>query len=519
MRRRVPLCLGAALLAVALLAPAGRAGTEAQELCVVVVPGLSLADLEPLEDDAAVGVLVPGAGPRVSEVSALAALERGQVRNSLRGGLPEGPALIRVETASELPACRPAIVLGLPEGGDQPNTRRYPIAVIGDGYSGLLTSRSTHLPGLVSIVDIAPTALRGERALVSVDEPGAVAAIRALDRRIADNADVRPLAALLAGVLILCLALIAPRPALLGFGTALAANLVLGATGTSTPWVVLLTVGLAVGAGAPLLGLAVRSETAVAVSLAAVIGGYLVALAVDSTTVALAPLGPEQNSRFFGLSNLLSAFLLVPALASPALLLRRRGWAPALAVAALSLVTVAGGRFGADGGTAVVLVLAYAVLAVELAEARRRLVLLVAALGAAGVAALIAFDAAFGASSHLTDALGGGPSGFAADLRDRLVLAYERATEHWYTSALVVAGAVILALLAARLVLLGVPRAVRALPVAMAVATFASLVVNDSPLHVVSVGLVGYVTLQQSTLKELAPIAGAAGRSYRSVET
>ena len=42
-----------------------------------VVPGLELADLEALQQRAAVGLLVPGAGPRVSEAAALAGLERG----------------------------------------------------------------------------------------------------------------------------------------------------------------------------------------------------------------------------------------------------------------------------------------------------------------------------------------------------------------------------------------------------------------------------------------------------------
>ena len=54
----------------------------------VVVPGLELSDLAPLHGRAAIGLLVPGAGPRVSEASARAALTRGEVRNSLRGGFP-----------------------------------------------------------------------------------------------------------------------------------------------------------------------------------------------------------------------------------------------------------------------------------------------------------------------------------------------------------------------------------------------------------------------------------------------
>jgi hypothetical protein len=503
-RARAALLAGV-LLAV-LAAPASAAG---QAYRVIVVPGLELADLEALQASGAVGLLVPGAGPRVSEASALAALERGKVRNSLRGGLPDGPPLIDVETASGLPTSGPAIVLGLPAGGDQPNDRRYPIAVLGHGFAGLLTSPSTHLLGIVSIADVAPTALGEADGLSSRPEAGAVHELTGLDGRIDDNRRARPVAALLAGVLILALAAVAPRAALLGFAALLAANLVLGAAGVSTPWIVLPVVALAVGAGAPLLAAVARSPLAVGCVFAAIVVGYLVALGVDGTAVALSPIGPSQNSRFYGLSNLLSAVLLVPALAGAALLRAERGWTPALLVVAAALVAIAGSRFGADGGTAVVLVAAYAFLGVELAGARRRAVAAAAAVIAAAVAALVALDAATGASSHLTDAVGGGPGGFAADLRDRVVLSWERATEHWYLTVLVATGAVVLALLAARLVLLGVPRAQRALPLALALATGVSLVVNDSPLDVVAIGLVGYVAAQAYALGKAAPAYSA----------
>jgi hypothetical protein len=483
-----------ALAAGVLALPHGaRAGEQA--LPVVVVPGLELSDLTGLQSGAAIGLLVPGAGPRISEASALAALERGKVRNSLRGGLPTGPVRIDVDTARAIPA-GPAIVLGLPQGDDQPNDRRYPIAVIAPGYSGLLTSSQTRIPGLVSAVDVASTALGTERALESVPDRDPQETLSALDARIDENGDVRALASLLVGLLILVLAFVYPRAALLAFPAALAANLLLGVTGISAPWLVLLVLAVAVAFGAPALATLAQSPLAVALVLAAVMVGFLVALGLDGDAVSLSPLGPTQNSRFYGLSNLLAAMLLVPALAGSGLLRMTVGWVPALLLGAVSLVTIAGSRFGADGGTGIVLCVAFAVLAVELSEARRRAVLGAIALAAAAGTAVIAIDAASSTSSHLTDAVGGGPGSFAGDLRDRIVLSWERATDDWYLAALVVAGALLLLLLVARLLRSDVPRALRAIPLSLVVAVGVSLLVNDSPLDVVAVGLVAYLATQ-----------------------
>jgi hypothetical protein len=259
---------------------------------------------------------------------------------------------------------------------------------------------------------------------------------------------------------------------------------------------VLLVVGVAVGLGAPALARLTESPLVVGLILSAIVVGYLVALLVDGPAVSLSPFGPTQNSRFYGLSNLLSAMLLVPALAGAGLLRITAGWAPALLLGAISLVAIAGSRFGADGGTAIVLCVAYAVLAVEVAEARRRAVVAAVAVAAAAGAAVIAIDAATGSSSHLTDSIGGGAGSFAADLRDRIVLSWERATERWYLVALVVAGAILLVLLVARLFESGLPRYLRAIPLALAVAVAVSLLVNDSPLDVVAVGLVAYLAAQ-----------------------
>ncbi len=500
MRARGPSLLPAAIaLAVALLAPATAAA--GQRLPVVVVPGLELGDLAPSVDDAAIGLLVPGAGPRVSAASALASLERGAVRNSLRGGFPEGPVLIDVDTESAVPS-GPAIVLGLPEGGDQANSRRYPVAVIAPGFDGLLTSERTRIPGLVAIADLAPTALAAPSGLGSRPDGDAVAALLDLDARIDMNADARPLAALLTALLILGLSIALPRAALLGFATALAANLVLGVAGASEVWLVLLVLGVAVGLGAPALAAIAESPLAVGIVLAAVVVAYLVALGAEGESVALSPLGPTQNSRFYGLSNLLSAMLLVPMLGGVALLRITVGWLPALALAAVALVAVAGSRFGADGGTGIVLCVAIAVLAVELANERRRAAVVAVAVLLAAAIGIIAVDSLSGASSHLTDAVGDGPGSLAGDLHDRIVLAWKRATQHWYTVVLVALGLVALALLVVRLLATDLPRALRALPVALAVGVGVSLLVNDSPLDVVAAGLVGVIATQAYVVRD-----------------
>ncbi|MDQ3895444.1 MAG: hypothetical protein M3292_12435, partial [Actinomycetota bacterium] len=155
----------AALAAVLLAAPAGHA--DSIRFPVVIVPGLELADLERLRGRGAVALLVPGAGPTVSERTARAALVRGKVENSLLGGIPSGSPLIPVATGSAKRVRPPVIVLALPRGGEQANDRRYPIAVLGGEYRGILTSKETRIPGLVSIADVAPTAIGREDALGS----------------------------------------------------------------------------------------------------------------------------------------------------------------------------------------------------------------------------------------------------------------------------------------------------------------------------------------------------------------
>jgi hypothetical protein len=484
--RRLLLCALAALIA---SVPAGAA--ERQRLDVLVFDDLMLVDLEGVpEVPAALGLVVPDAGPETSYDRALASLLRGERRNSLRGDPPSGPPLIRL--GDRRSAGR--ISLALPGRGTRPNDRRYPILVVAPGFDGLLTSKSTRIPGLVSIADVAHAAL-GEDVLSSTPEDDPVEALRELDERIRDNGTSRLPASFLAAAVIVALAFWFPRAAVAAYAAGAGINLLLGAAGVSHVPTVLLALGLGTAVAAILLARALRTPLALGLLLAGVIAAYLVGMAIDPAWVALSPLGPTQNARFYGISNLLETMLLVPALAGAALLTRRLGLAAFVAVALLSLVTVASSRLGADGGGALVLAAGFAVLGVALAGGGRRA--WIAGLATGGVAvAVIAVDAVVGPSTHVGESVRGGPGELASDLAGRVSLSWERATSSPWAALAVAASIAGLALLAARLPRLEVARDDRALLVAFLAAIAVSLVVNDSPGDVAAGGLVGYLALE-----------------------
>jgi hypothetical protein len=472
-----------AAAAVALcLAPAAHAAFAA--------PGLELEDV-PEDAHAGLALLVPDAGPRTSEERARASVERGRVRNSLHGELPEGPLLLEL---APLPEARQqpfgALVVGLPEGGDQPNDRRYAVVDHGPGRAGLLVSETTRIPGLLSAVDLAPGTYRFE------PRPDAHAYLRDLDGRIRDNGRARVPAGALVLAAVLVLAVVFPRAAVLVFATAALGNLLLGLAGVSAPWATIPLLALAALAAVP-LALAVRSAFTVGAVLAATLAAYLAAMAADATWVALSPLGPTQNARFYGLSNLLATMLLVPAVAGAALLWRRWGWPALVAVGALAVVTVGSSRLGADGGGAVVLAAGLAVLGAALAGGRGR-AWLAAAAGAAAAVAFVAVDALLGPSTHVGRSVRGGPAEVLGDMGDRLVLSWERATAG-PGPAIAVAAALAL------VVVLLVRGERRPLPLALAAALGVSLLVNDSPLEVAVGGAAALLALARYDETPRAP--------------
>ncbi len=423
------------LLALVVTAPAAAG--------VRVVPPFDPADYA---DRAAVGLLVPGAGPTVTRESALAALLRGRLEHDLLGGIPPGEALIELETTAG-----PEILVSLPPPGRSENDTRYPIALL--GQRGLLTSDSTRIDGLVSITDVATGRLR----TVPSDDP--VEALETLDHRIDRNDRLRlPLTIALAALLI-GLAFVRPQLAVRALLVALAANLWLDPV---------IAIAAGVAAIALPLGLACT----------AILAAYLVSMGLDAETVALSPFGPSQSGRFYGVNNLLETMLLVPSLVGAALLGRA-----GVAVAALAFVTIGGARFGADGGGIVVLAAGYLVLVLRLRD-RRPTPQLAAAVATGAVALallLLAVDASTGGSSHVTDAVGDGPFALAGDIADRIELSVRR------TAASFGAVVVVLASLAT-LILVALRRPRDAVLDAFLVALAVSLVVNDTPGDVLGMG-------------------------------
>jgi hypothetical protein len=431
------------LLSVLLAASPAQAGVR-------VVPEL---DLAAYADRAAIGLMVPGAGPQVSREGALSALLRGKLEHDLLGGVARGKPLIRLGEPGG-----PEILVVLPPSGRSENDRRYPIAVL--GLHGVLTSSSTRIDGLVSITDVATGRLRA----VSSDEP--VAELERLDERIDRNDRIRLPLTVLMVALLLAFALVRPRLAVRALLVVLAANLWLD------PWLAVLA-----AAGALILP--------VGLACGAVLAAYLVSLGLDAETVALSPFGPSQSGRFYGVNNLLETMLLVPALVGAAALGRR-----GVLVAALAVVAIGGNRFGADGGGLVVLAVAYLVLVLRLRGVRPtpRVAAAICAGAVALALGVLALDELTGGESHVTRAVGDGPVALVGDLADRVELSVRRTAASPGAALVVVGGLALLGWIAVR-----GPR--RPLPDALLAALAVSLLVNDTPADVLAVGAAAALVL------------------------
>jgi hypothetical protein len=499
---RVLALLYAAALIAAGTASAGTssdfAGHHRQAFKVVVVPGLTIGDLPQLATEGAVGLLVPNAGPRTGQAAAFAGMVRGILYNT-RLAFPHDKVLIRVVRSTDIPAKGPAIVIGLPPSNNLPNNRRYPIAVIGHGYHGQLVSSLTRLPGLISMADVARTALQTPHALTWRKDGGAAASSYELESQIeVARTTTMPTSVLVLSLLVF-IALLIPVGAPAAIAAALLANLVLGwyPVGDTASRVVL--VGACTVAGA-LLG--PKRRTPLGLTLVGVLALYAGTMIVQPWSLALAPIGPELTSRFFGISNLLETLLLVPALLGAKLLTERFGWLAFAPIAALSLATIAENRLGSDGGGAIVVGVAFAILAVRMAGARRRYA--IPALGAAAVVVLglANLDAASSTPDHLRGALDGGYRGLLHVAANRVPLAYDRMIEQWWllVPAFFVVTVGIGAAWFAR------TRAERATVLAMLAALVASLLVNDSPGPVMIGGLTAIFGVEAGMLHRMLTV-------------
>jgi hypothetical protein len=474
----------AGVAALGVLAGAGQA--RAAPVSVLVVPPQAVWAQG---DRGALGLLVPGAGATVTREQALQSLTTGRSVSGLVGRQHREP-LIAIAT-------RPGpltIYVALPPAGRHHNVTRYPVAIVGGGFHGILESPSTRLPGLVSIADVAPTAVdlgQGRKTVIDF-RPGNAASLRELDLRLTRAHDSRSAATAGLAVLLVCLTAAAfatrsrrlARTALLAAPGAISVALLLSAAEIRSP----LAVGVAVAAGGGAAAfLAASREAFFAPAVALFLAGFLVVLAAFPETSALAAIGPHPDGgvRFFGVTNQVETLLLAPVLAAAA---TSRRWLGAIGL--LALVALGWSRAGADGGGVLVLLAGLGALVVQ-DRLRRISVVRVVLAGAAvlGLALLlVAADALLGGSSHVTTAVGGGPSGLADDLGRRLDVTWAGATASWHAALLCLLGLAALVTIAVR-----TPhhRATTAFLVALAV----SLVVNDSPTDELAWGALGATAL------------------------
>ncbi len=438
---------------------------------------------------AAFGLYVPGAGGTISRDGAIASLRRGKVENAVLGGKPTGKIL--VDLVSRLPAGFEGrlIVVALPPPGEHPNTKRYPVAIVGVPRAGILTSSSTRIRGLVSITDIAPTAVAlaaGHNGPIRAKpDQDALIDLEELDARMTRVHGDRGWTTVVVVFTMLALALLAPRAAVLGGAAATSASLLLAWAGATRFWLVLpamaaLTAALALVAGA--------RRRLVPLAVAAFFTAFTAVLAVDPELNSLGVLGarPDGGGRFYGIGNQVETLLLPPVLA--AVFVGGRRWFVPLA--GLALVTIGWSKAGADGGGVLVFGTALAVLALRvrgLALTPRRLALAGAAVVVVALV-LVGLDAALGGSSHVTDAVGTGPGSLFGDIGHRLHLSWKSATDHWYRIL------IFLGCLAA-LVLMGTMRPRRATVDALLAGLAVSLLVNDTPVDVIGLGALGCLVL------------------------
>jgi cytochrome c551/c552 len=455
------------------------AGAEARPTIYVMPPNGTFVTGEM----GAAGLYVPGAGGTVSRAVAIAALRRGAVPSDL--GRPHGKILVDLAFGVPVQPLQPAVYVSLPPPGEHSNTKRYDVLIVGAGYRGILTSDSTRIRGLVSIADLAPTAValqEGRSAPIRAEpDRDAPEDLRRLDTRLARVHHDRGWAFATVVLTIIALTLFAPRAAAVGGAAAFTASLLLswaGATrfGLVIPALAAMTIALAVAGS--------FRRSIVPGVVAAFLGALTIVLAVDPELNSLAVLGarPDGGGRFYGIGNQVETLLLPPVLVAAAI----GGLRWLVPLAGLALVAIGWSKTGADGGGVLVFATALGVLALRLrglAITPRRLALVAVAVLVVALA-FVGLDAALGGSSHVTRAVGSGPDSLVGGLGHRLHLSWAAVTDRWFH------GVIFLSCLAA-LVLMGTIRPRRATVDALLAGVAVSLLVNDTPVDVIGLGALG----------------------------
>jgi hypothetical protein len=480
--RLLPLLAVLAAVTGALVAPGSAAARNYPldaPFNVIVLNQISDATFADLADRGAVGVFRPGYGPTTNRRRALAELVRGAETNARLGGVPKGKPLIAAGKASVFPDCHMCIVLQLPpRGAPSANDRLYRIAVLGRGFRGLLTSPTTRIPGLVSIVDIAPTALGYVRGGLSWSATRSAAAdATRLDAQIHGEDRLKYAGVFIAAGILILFALLGWRAARTAIPAALLANLLLGVFHVTNEVAICAVLVVATALGALWLARGCRDDLALLGLIVVVLLSYALVYAKQPAWAAVTPLGPDQNLRFWGIGDQIGTLLFAPLLMGAVIARQRLGWLAFLAFSLFGIFLMTDNRLGANGGGAIGLGLALAVLGARLS--RRGLLALVALLtaSAAIVLAIVKHGLASPGPNHLRSAFGNGIMGFIDVAAHRVPLVYAPALHDWPLTLPLAVLFIASGVLAYRVTR---SRSARDLLFAMTVGLVASLLVNDA---------------------------------------
>ena len=458
---------------------------------VVILDHMAGWQLRQFARRGAVGLLVPGAGPTTNRRQALAQLVRGRQMNAHLGGVPDGPPLLSANLATGTPSHTRTIVITLPpktlNGATVANNKRYWVAVLGGGFHGLLVSKTTRIPGLVSIVDIAPTALGHLRgSLTSMPSKHAIGHLKSLNAQIHANNRLKLPALIVLACFAALLAAVRPRAAITAVPAALFASVALGALQVTNEVAILTVLIVVTVAGGLALARLCRSDVALLLLFLSVVAVHMYLLAARPSWVAVTPLGPTQNSRFWGIGNQLETLLLAPLLGGAAIAARRFGVLGFAAFGALGLFMMTDNRFGSDGGGAIVLGIALAFLGARTLRLGVRGFLTMLLGGALVVLKVVSSNLNASGPDHLRSAFGHGIGGLWAVAKNRVPLSYAPAIHNWQVVlplALWFLVSFAIALYAAR------RRPPRDFVLALGLAMATSLVVNDSAMYELTGGI------------------------------
>ncbi len=238
--------------------------------------------------------------------------------------------------------------------------------------------------------------------------------------------------------------------------------------------------------GALWLARVCRNDLALLGLIVLVLVAYVLVYTGRPEWAAVTPLGPDQNLRYWGIGDQIATLLLAPLLMGAVIARQRFGWFGFAAFSLLGIFVMTDNRLGANGGGAIGLGLALALLGARLS--RRGVVALVGAVAAAGVIvlAIVQHGLASPGPNHLRSAFGSGVGGFVDVAAHRVPLVYAPAVEDW---TLTLPLAVLLLVSAALAFRVTRAAAARDLLLALAAGLVASLLINDATGFMLTAGI------------------------------